>query len=174
MRKTILSLLFILVFFLSGCNLIGSSPEIVYYASQDTVEINTSWVDPGVLLEEGSNKSISNLNTSDVVNTTILGLYKIEYSGSLDGKDYSSIRYVIVVDTIAPVLILNLGVDTIKLNSVLTDAGVTVTDNSLEELSYTTIGTVDTSVVGAYTLIYTATDSSGNIGTVRRIVTVVE
>ena len=54
------------------------------------------------------------------------------------------------------------------------DAGIIVEDNSLETITYTSDDTVDIKKVGRYTLTYMATDSSGNISTIDRIVNATE
>ncbi len=69
---------------------------------------------------------------------------------------------------------MNLGVDTIKLGEDWQDASVTVTDNSLGEITLTVSGTVDTSTLGTYLITYTATDASGNTSSITRYVTVIE
>jgi len=79
------------------------------------------------------------------------------------------------VDTTAPVITLtgNNPV-TIELGDTYTDEGATATDES-GDITVTTSGTVDTSIVGSYTLTYTATDASGNDATaVVRTVNVVD
>ncbi|MDR3519414.1 MAG: DUF5011 domain-containing protein [Candidatus Pacebacteria bacterium] len=54
-----------------------------------------------------------------------------------------------------------------------TDAGATATDDVDGAINVVASGTVDTTTVGIYTITYTATDSSGNIATATRSVTVV-
>jgi hypothetical protein len=81
-----------------------------------------------------------------------------------------------VVDTLRPVITLN-GLASVSLTQgdVFTDAGSTVSDNSAESITAVVSGdTVDTSVPGVYTIIYTATDSSGNSSSATRTVTVAE
>ncbi|QVK16775.1 DUF5011 domain-containing protein [Mycoplasmatota bacterium] len=173
MRKYILVLLTIFTITLTGCK--NDEPEEINFVvlkGVDTVEINTEWIDAGANLY--IDDDLYNAKVSGFVNTSVLGLYEIEYSITYNELAYTDIRYVMVTDQTAPVLELNLGVDTIKVNSTWTDAGITVTDNSLEIITYTTIGTVDTAVVGTYTIIYSAIDSSGNESTITRVVTVIE
>ena len=83
-------------------------------------------------------------------------------------------RYVIVTDQTAPVIELNIGVDTVKLNDAWTDGGVTTIDNSGESILAVVSGSVDTSTTGTYQIDYTATDSSGNTSSIIRYVTVYE
>ena len=77
-------------------------------------------------------------------------------------------------DTVAPVITL-LGDNPISIaqNSSFTDPGTRVTDNVDTGLTATVTGSVDTSVIGEYTLSYNATDAAGNRATeVSRVVNV--
>lgn len=69
----------------------------------------------------------------------------------------------------APVITVTSGADTVEQGDTWVDSGATA-DGS-EPVS--TSGTVNTSTVGTYTITYTATDATGNIGTATRTVTVV-
>jgi hypothetical protein len=89
---------------------------------------------------------------------------------TVDGKNLS----VNVIDETPPVLELNPGVDTVFVGDDWTDAGVSVSDNSLEALDYTVTGEVDTLVAGKYEIIYSATDSSDNEGQVSRFLVVMD
>ncbi|MDG1364357.1 MAG: DUF5011 domain-containing protein, partial [Akkermansiaceae bacterium] len=72
------------------------------------------------------------------------------------------------IDTTAPVITVTSGADTAEQGSTWTDAGATADGGE----TVTASGTVDTSVVGTYTITYTATDAAGNIGTATRTVIV--
>ena len=71
-------------------------------------------------------------------------------------------------DTVPPEITL-LGETTVSIaaRSVYIDAGVTMTDNidSGVQITLTTTSTVNTSVVGNYTVTYNATDFAGNAAT---------
>ncbi|MDX8380641.1 MAG: DUF5011 domain-containing protein, partial [Ghiorsea sp.] len=70
---------------------------------------------------------------------------------------------IFVQDTTAPTLALNgLNFLTIALGATYTDAGVSVTDNVDTGLVATVSGSVNTNIVGSYTLTYYVTDSAGN------------
>jgi len=82
-----------------------------------------------------------------------------------------------VEDTIAPVVTLIGGDVFVEAGSTYTELSATATDNLDDDAVVTatiqiTGGPVDTGVLGIVTLTYTATDSSGNIGTTTREVTV--
>ena len=59
---------------------------------------------------------------------------------------------------------------TVELGSTYTDAGATADGGETVTVS----GTVNTSIVGTYTITYTATDADGNTSTARRTVNVVD
>lgn len=79
-----------------------------------------------------------------------------------------------IQDTTPPTItILGDNPTTVEVGSTFTDPGVTVYDQDGSS-TYSTTGTVDTNVLGAYTLTYTAADNSGNQATVTRTVNVVD
>jgi hypothetical protein len=139
---------------------------------QDTVEINHPWIDSGAELVV--NDIASAMETDDVVDTSTLGLYQVIYYAGYQNQRYEITRYVMVVDQTAPVMTLNMGIDTIVLGETWIDAGVTVIDNSGEAITATVSGIVDTSTPGTYLITYEATDSSGNSSTLIRYVTVID
>lgn len=170
MKKVILGLL--LVFALTGCKL-NKEVEFEYnlLAGQDTVEINTTWVDAGVEITfDGASTTVT---SSDNVDTTTLGLYKVEYTAEFEEEDYIVVRYVVVVDNTVPVITLSEGLDTISIGDIWVDAGVIVLDNSLGTVTITVDGSVDNNVIGRYVVTYTVVDSSGNESVVQRIINVV-
>jgi surface protein len=77
-------------------------------------------------------------------------------------------------DTVAPVISLNGGSQTSVIqNRTYIDAGATASDDRDTNVVVITVGSVDVSTVGSYTLSYIATDSAGNMSSVTRIVKVV-
>ncbi len=80
-----------------------------------------------------------------------------------------------VVDTTAPVITLNGGANiTLEQNTVYTELGATAVDDRDGNVSVEINGTVDTSIVGTYTITYVAKDRAGNSTTVTRTVDVEE
>jgi hypothetical protein len=74
-------------------------------------------------------------------------------------------------DTVAPVITLNgSNPDSVELGDTYVDPGADADTGETVVVS----GSVDTSTVGSYTLTYTATDASGNVGTATRTVNVVD
>ena len=145
---------------------------LILFAGQDTVEINSEWIDAGAAFVLDDVEYM--METESIVDITKLGLYRVTYNYEYNDQNYNIDRYVMVVDQVAPVVELNLGIDTVKVNDEWVDAGVTVTDNSGEELTAVRTGDVDTSVPGVYVISYLVVDSSGNEKTVLRYVTVIE
>lgn len=174
MRKLLLSCLLILtVTILQGCKLSENSEVIITLNSGiDTVEINTTHTDAGASATVGE-ETLTVSVLSNNVDMTQKGSYQIVYKATYEEQDYFVTRYVYVVDETTPIILLNEGTDTIFVGDDWVDSGVTVTDNSLETLSYVVSGTVNNQLVGAYTITYTSTDSSNNSVSIVRIVNVV-
>jgi len=178
-----LLILFVVMFTLTlvGCDffsqgttttIINDEITSVLNTAQDTVEINSEWTNAGAKLV--LNDTEYNMVTTDVVDNALLGLYEITYSYEYNSEIYSITRYVMVIDQTSPAMQLNLGVDTVKVGETWIDGGVTVTDNSLENITATISGTVVINTAGTYEITYTATDSSGNTSSIIRYITVIE
>ena len=77
-------------------------------------------------------------------------------------------------DTTAPVITIS-GENpaNILLNEAYNDAGASAVDDIDGNVTVSSTGTVDTSVVGEYTITYSATDSAGNTSTAARVINVV-
>ena len=122
-----------------------------------TVELGDSYVDAGATSDGGET-----VITSGTVDTNVVGTYTLTYTATdLAGNTGTATRIVNVVDTTAPLVVIN-GINpiTVELGSTYSDAGATVTD--LDTFTLSTDSDVDTSVVGTYSVVYTATDASGN------------
>jgi hypothetical protein len=79
------------------------------------------------------------------------------------------------IDSIKPVVTLKGNAfDTVFVNSTYVDSGATALDNIDGDITskIVKVGTVNTAVLGNYTLTYSATDSWGNVGTAQRKVNV--
>ena len=78
MKKYLLITILIFTVLLSSCKSEDEVNKIfILGEGQDTVEINTSWIDSGAWLEIGSAKVDFNTKIGSV-DTSILGLYQIE------------------------------------------------------------------------------------------------
>ena len=97
------------------------------------------------------------------------------YHGYMGGENifvYDS-QYAIVDTTPPTITVLGDNPLTVEVGAAFSDPGVTVYDQDGSS-TYTTTGTVDTNVLGAYSLTYTAVDNSGNQATATRTVNVVD
>ena len=105
----------------------------------------------------------------DSIDTSVLGIYRVTYTATDGSKTSSAIRTVSIVDTTLPVLTCTGCPDnyTIEMeqNENYELPIVTATDNSGESLQVYKTGSFSPIVVGKQTVIYSATDSSGNKAT---------
>ena len=112
---------------------------------------------------------------ADPVNVNAIGTYKVTYTATdKAGNVATVVRTVIVVDTVAPVIVLN-GVNPVRhsIRTQYVDAGYTVTDNYYSNISVTVTSNVDVNKPGTYSVVYTAVDPSGNVAkTITRTVIV--
>jgi PKD repeat protein len=162
--------------------LIGSDPTIV--------EVNTTYTDQGVSVSDNYNTA-GELNPLVIVTSNVditkVGTYLVTYNvKDLAGNSAATLtRTVNVVDTIPPTLTLNgAQSDSIDVFKSYNDPGVTVSDNydNTGDITITITGTFysnfpggkNPKTLGSYTIIYTATDKSGNKSIVTRTVKVVD
>jgi PKD repeat protein len=155
--------------------------------STQYVSVNSTYTDSGVTTTDNYYTSavLDPLVTkTGTVNMSKLGTYTITYSltDPSGNKATSLTRIVNVVDTAAPVLGLNgAKSDTMDVDSVYKDKGVTVSDNYYTNLTVNKTGTYYSTFtdgratkLGTYTIIYSVTDGSGNKASITRFVTVVD
>ena len=140
-------------------------PEITLNGNNPgTVEAGSTYTDAGATVTDNYDTGLIATMTGSV-NTAVLGEY-IQTYNAVDSSGNAAIaktRTVNVVDTTRPEITLNgNNPETVEVGSTYTDAGATVTDNYDTGLSAAVTGTVNTAVVGVYTLTYNAVDSSGN------------
>jgi PKD repeat protein len=162
--------------------LIGKNPEIV--------EVYHPYNEQGVIISDNYNTA-SELNPDLTITVNVdinkTGTYIVTYQvRDKSGNSAQTItRTVKVVDTIAPVLTLNGPQnDSVDVFKSYTDPGVTVSDNYDKNQDITIVvsgsfytafaGGKNSSVTGTYTIIYTATDQSGNKSSITRTVRVLD
>ncbi|TNE82043.1 MAG: DUF5011 domain-containing protein [Bacteroidetes bacterium] len=146
----------------------GADPLIVNFGD--------AFPDPGVSITDNYYTSLA-YQVSGSVNTKVLGNYILTYT-SVDPSGNAAApltRTVIVQDTEEPSIDL-IGLDTLYLDvfTKYVESGAVVTDNHTKGLTYTITGSVNNAALGEYVLTYNATDSSGNAGSVARVVRVVD
>lgn len=139
-----------------------------------TVECQTSYTDAGASAADSCDASVP-VVTSGSVNVNVPSTYTITYTATDDsGNTQTATRTVNVVDTTLPTItVLGANPATVIQGDPYTDAGATADDSCAGGLTVTTTGTVNTGVIGTYTLTYTATDPSGNTATATRTVNVI-
>jgi PKD repeat protein len=144
-----------------------------------TLDVFTPYVEAGVTAIDnpfGTNLSNSVIITG-AVDASKIGTYTLNYIViDKGGNQVTLSRTIIVQDIIKPTITLA-GSATIThdAKTPYVDGGVTVSDNYDAVVPYTVSGTVDVNALGVYTLIYRATDASGNVAdSVVRTVNVVD
>ncbi|MFK5883824.1 MAG: DUF5011 domain-containing protein [Candidatus Izemoplasma sp.] len=164
-------LLLVSIIILSACG--GTDIEVVITPGFDIVEKDSEWIDEGCNLVVDGEEIVMQSEISEV-DLTEYGEYRVIYSIEYEGKDYSCLRIVKVVDMESPVVVINTGIDTIYVGDTWIQTGVTATDNSGTNITTFVSGVVDSSTAGIYIIIYTVVDEFYNQTIVRRIVTVLE
>ena len=151
-------------------------PEITIFGQNpQTIEVFSSYSEPGVNAFD-TLEGVVDVTTTGSVDTNTVGTYEITYSASDSlGNTSEAIRTVYVVDRTPPVITLN-GESSIEIEvfSSYTELNATASDEYDGNVSVITSGTVNTNVVGTYTITYTATDSAGNSSSKTRTVNVVD
>lgn len=137
------------------------------------VNLGSTFVDPGSVVTDNVDSGLV-ATVSGTVNTAVAGSYTLTYTASDSaGNSSTATRTVIVGDSTPPVITLQGNNPLIwPLGIPFVDPGSNAVDAVDGVLTVTVGGSVNTSVVGSYTLTYSATDSSGNQSTVTRTVKV--
>ena len=158
-----------------------SLPPVISLVGESiiNIELGSTFTDPGATASDNVDGDLtSSITSSGTVNTATEGTYTIVYSVSdADGNIASVSRTVIVSLDLPPTITLT-GSATINLlvGDTYIEDGCVATDAVDGDLtsSIITSGTVDTSTVGTYTLVYSVTDSASNIVSNTRTVIVGE
>lgn len=139
--------------------------------SNITLELGEAYNEQGATATDNVDGNLtSSIVISGSVNVDIADTYTVTYSVSdAAGNNTSATRTVIVnPDTTVPVITLN-GASTITLNvgDTYNELGATATDNYDGDITSSIVisGTVNTNIVGAYSVNYNVSDSSGNNAT---------
>ena len=123
-----------------------------------TIEVGDTYTDAGATATDTYDGDLtSSIETVSNVDTAVVGTYTVAYnvSDSSGNAALEVTRTVTVVDTTIPVITL-LGDNpvTVEVGSTYTDAGATATDNYDGDITsiIVTVSTVNTAIVGTYTL----------------------
>ena len=175
MKKiSLVFVLLLILLFLSACATFDESDvTIILNEGIDTVEVNSEFVDSGAV-SKAYGLSVQNEVIYNDVNITAIGTYTIVYQVEYKNVIKTIERIVNIIDETAPVGVLNLGIDTVKVDSTWIDASVFTTDNSMADIIVTVLGTVNTNIAGEYILIYLLEDSSENSTQIERHVFVID
>ncbi len=142
--------------------------KIMAYADDPTLSAPTveDYADAGVI-------GVTAENIAEI-NDVLTSLTKEELDTKEEIQAIANDLDITLPDTTLPMIILN-GVSPTEVTEgdTYSDAGATATDDRDGTIDVLTIGSVDTSTVGAYTITYTATDNAGNTATSSRTVNVV-
>lgn len=120
--------------------------------------------------------TVSTTNVPASGSTFPLGTNTVTVTASAGGVSTNATFTVIVQDTTPPVIAL-LGANPLTnyVNTVFVDPGATATDivSGVLTSAIVVTGTVNTNIVGSYTLTYSVTDTSRNVATTNRTVVIV-
>merc|ERR1711871_1535647 len=139
------------------------------------VKVGDEYVDAGAISNDRFEGSIEVVVASNV-DTTKVGVYKVLYTATDSSGNVSTLeRTVAVVDTTPPVIEMlgNAEVES-QFGEEYSDAGARAFDLYEGEIEVTVDNQVNIYEVGAYKVVYTASDSSGNVATAERTVTIVD
>ena len=105
--------------------------------------------------------------SNDAPATFPLGATTVTYSSTdAAGNTSTATQVVTIVDTTAPIITLTGLADIyVEVNTAYTEQGATWADNLDGTGAATVTGTVNTTVLGTYTLNYNVTDAAGNVAT---------
>ena len=151
-------------------SIVDTTAPVITLLGDDTVtvEVGSVYTDAGATAIDNYDGDItSSIVTVNPVDTNAVGTYIVTYNVSdVSGNAALEVtRTVNVVDTTLPVITL-LGDNpaTIEAGDTYTDAGATATDTYDGDVtsSIFTVSTVNTAIVGVYTVTYNVSDASGN------------
>ncbi len=149
--------------------MLGDNPVSVF--------VGETYTDAGATAADNVDPEVT-VNVVNSVNTSVIGAYTVVYTAADTAGNSAApvIRTVNVIavplppepppppaDVTAPVITLN-GENPVEIvqNTVYIDAGATAADNVDTAVEVNSVSTVNTAVIGEYTVTYTAIDSAGN------------
>lgn len=149
-------------------------PTITLTSGQNTVwNVGTDYVDPGFQAVDNIDGDLTaNVGVRGTVNGMVAGSYLLAYDVEDSAGNTTVVeRHVLVKDPLTPSILLNGDrVMYLELGSTYDEAGSTAYDSLGNDLTanVTLSGSVDTSKMGLYTLVYSVTDSAGYTSSVKR------
>jgi len=158
-----------LVLLLTACTQIESY-QVDLNKGNDIIYTGDTWIDGGCDIT--INEELYPMKLSNSPDTTLPGEYDLVYTYTFASQEFTCNRIVKVLNSNYPVVILNLGLDTVYKGETHIDAGITVVDDQEEDCIIMITNTVDESRTGSYTITYEVTDFDGNQTIITRIVNV--
>ena len=161
----------------------SNSPMLVLNGNYiEYVEVNSEYQEKGAYAysDTGERLNVSNPtikqnnNVVSQINTSTLGTYNVIYEVTHNGKTTSATRTVIVRDTESPTIIFpkDTMIHTSEVAGFDPLNGVSATDNYTNNVTVSANNSSLANLPGNYLITYTATDSSGNTTTERRVINV--
>ncbi|MEE9326693.1 MAG: immunoglobulin-like domain-containing protein [Cocleimonas sp.] len=142
------------------------------------VERGREYIEQGITISDDKDNNL-NVKITGAVNTSKIGSYIIFYSVTDNAGNNSKISRIINIvephDVTPPIISLN-GSNLIEITqgSVYSDPGATALDDKDGNIIVSISGSVDTTQIGSYEIIYRASDGTGNSSSTRRIVNIVQ
>ena len=143
--------------------------------AQITVQYDDTYVDAGAAAIDNADGDVT-VTVDGEVDTSSVGSYKLTFTATdSSGNSSSATRAINVVDSVAPVITLaGEALMTVQFEALFEDVGATAVDNADGDITVMVNGAVDTSIIGVYELVYSATDNSDNTSSATRMVNVVD
>ena len=142
--------------------LVGANPQ--------TIEVGSAYTELGATASDNYDGDLTGSIVIDAsaVNTSVVGSYPVTYNVTDSNGNAAAevVRTVFIEDTTAPVITLTgANPQTVEVGGSYTELGATASDNYDGDISGSIVidaSTVNTSVVGSYSVTYDVTDSNGN------------
>ncbi|WP_371185642.1 DUF5011 domain-containing protein [Thalassotalea maritima] len=153
-----------------------TAPEITIVGDNPaTIAQNATYTDPGATANDDVDGSVT-VEVSGNIDSSIIGTYILTYTAKDKAGNQSSVERTVNVVDVTPPIITIVGDNpiTVAFNETFTDPGATAIDDVDGDVTVEVSGNVDSSVIGSYTLTYTATDKAGNQSSVERTVNVID
>jgi hypothetical protein len=139
------------------------------------LEIGHRYIDSGATAMDNVDGDLtSKITTFNSVDTTVLDTNYVTYvvQDAAGNKATAQRKVIITPDVTPPNVSLPFGTDTVilEVNEGFVDPGILADDNwDHQNVNISTIGTVDTTMIGTYVITYVVTDQSGNHNSIDRV-----
>jgi PKD repeat protein len=158
-------------------NVVDNQAPVIHGNIISRHQIGQPFVDPVSVTDNYWPAASVTLKRTGTVNVNVPGNYVVTYNAT-DGSGNMATPFTTTVqvgDMVPPVIVLN-GLSEMELDvhTTFIDPGVTVSDNYYPNVVVNKTSNLQTSVLGSYTITYTALDGGGNTASVSRTVQVVD